>query len=190
MELRCPQCHTSLEPKSWRRPGFHPCPTCGDSLDVDIFPTLFQSLGEGTPGEVILADREAGCFYHPGKKAIIPCSACGRFLCDLCDLDLDGRHLCPACLETGKTRGKFKNLEQGRTLFDTLALILALAPMLFVWPTIVTPFIVLFITVRYWRSPTSVVGRTRWRFVLASLIAGLQLTGWAAVLMHFQGLMG
>lgn len=185
MELRCPHCNTSLEPASCNVAGFFPCPTCGDSLRVHLFPKLFQTVAEGTSGETILADREAGCFYHPKKKAILPCSACGRFLCALCDLDLDGRHLCPACLETGKNKGKIKNLEQSRMLYDSLALVLALAPILFFWPTLVTPFAVLFITVRFWKAPTSVVGRTKLRFVFASLIACCQITAWGAVLLFY-----
>src|SRR5438874_13754528 len=79
-------------------------------------------------------EGEAGCFYHPQKRAIIPCAACGRFLCALCDVELNDEHLCPVCLETGRKKGKLTQLETKRTLYDSSALILSVLPIICLWP--------------------------------------------------------
>ena len=70
----------------------------------------------------MLVDGEASCFYHPAKKAVLPCESCGRFLCAVCDVEMNGQHLCPACLASGKKKGRLKQLENRRTLYDSLAL--------------------------------------------------------------------
>ena len=128
------------------------------------------------------AEKEAGCFYHPGKKATVACSSCGRFLCALCDVDFNRRHICPVCLETGKTKHKIKNLENHRVCYDTVALLIALISTLFIWPTILSAPIVLFMVIRYWNAPGSIIPRSKIRFVLAFGIAGLQIVGWILVL--------
>ena len=73
---------------------------------------------------------------------------------------------------------KIKNLENHRTLYDSIALSLAILPIFIFWFTIVTAPLVIFLVIKYWRAPTSLVGRTKIRFVVAFLIAGLQIAGW------------
>jgi hypothetical protein len=69
-------------------------------------------------------------------------------------------------------------LENQRTLYDGIALTLAVLPIL-MWPlTFITAPASLFIVVRHWRSPLSVVPRTRVRYVLAALFAVAQIAGW------------
>ena len=114
------------------------------------------------------------------KKAVVPCAGCGRFLCALCDCELNGQHFCPACLETGKSKGKIKTLENQRTRYDTIALGLAILPVLIFYLTIVTAPMTLFVAIRYWNAPQSIVRRTRFRFILAIVIALLQIGGWTA----------
>jgi hypothetical protein len=83
------------------------------------------------------------------------------------------------CLESGKRKHQIKNLENRRTLYDTMALALALLPMLFIWPTLVTAPLTLFTVIRYWKAPSSIVQRTKLRFVLAGLLATAQMVAWA-----------
>ena len=109
------------------------------------------------------------------------CSACGRFVCALCDVELNGRHMCPACFEKGKTNRKIKSLENQRTCYDTLALLVATVSILIYWFTIFTAPFVIYLTVRHWNSPSSIIPRTKIRFVLAFLIASLQIAGWVLV---------
>ena len=78
---------------------------------------------------------------------------CGRFLCALCDVSLNGQHLCPACLEKGRTQHKIKNLENHRTCYDTIALLVATVSILIYWFTIFTAPLVIFLAVRHWKSP-------------------------------------
>lgn len=102
-------------------------------------------------------------------------------MCALCDCELNGDHFCPVCLEMGKTKGKIKSLENRRTLYDTIALALAVLPIatvVFWFFTIVTAPMALFIAIRYWNSPRSLVHRTKFRYVLAITIATLQIAGW------------
>lgn len=126
-----------------------------------------------------MTEGEAACFYHPQKKAVLPCDACGRFVCSLCDCELNGQHFCPACLESGKTKGKIKSLENRRTLYDSLALSLSLLPLLIFYFTIITAPMSLFIAIRYWNAPRSLVHRTKIRFIFAVLFSSLQIVGWA-----------
>jgi hypothetical protein len=135
----------------------------------------------GSAAERLLVDKEASCFYHSSKKAVITCSACGRFLCALCDVEFNDLHLCPQCLEKGKTKRKIKNLENSRTCYDTIALYLVIISMLFIWPTLLTAPIAVFISIRYWKAPSSIIPRTKIRFVMAMLIAGMQMVGWVLV---------
>ena len=177
--IQCPQCHAWLMEGVFNQPDFAPCPACGVPLQVEIFPALFRSIAVGQRGEAIMIEGESSCFYHPQKKAAVPCDGCGRFLCALCDCAVDGRHFCPTCLETGKTKGKIKSLENQRTLYDSIALSLALFPLLIYYFTLVTAPMALFVAIRYWNTPRSIVRRTRIRFVAAIVLALLQIAGWA-----------
>lgn len=165
----------------FNQPEFAPCPACGVPLQIEVFPALFRKIAPGQSGEAIMIEGESSCFYHPQKKAVVPCDGCGRFLCALCDCALDDRHFCPACLETGRTKGKIKNLENQRTLYDSIALALAIFPMLIFYFTIITAPMTLFVVIRYWKAPSSILRRTKIRFLAAMVISLLQIGGWAAL---------
>ena len=176
--INCPKCNASLQGDvldTWR---LTVCPACGVVMQAAVFPAMFREPQPLTSGDTLVLEGEASCFYHPKKKAVVPCAACGRFICALCDVELNRQHLCPSCLEKGKRKRKFKNLENHRTLYDSIALSLAIVPMLFIFPTIITAPMVIFIVIRYWKAPTSILPRTKIRFILAFMIAGLQITGW------------
>lgn len=183
--VQCPKCHAWLLEGIFNQPELSPCPACGVPLQVEVFPALFRKINPGKKSEAILVEGESGCFYHPQKKAVLPCDSCGRFLCALCDCELNGRHFCPACLETGKTKGKIKSLDQGRTLYDSIALSLAIYPMLIFYFTLLTAPMALFTAIRYWRAPRSLVRRTKIRFVAAIIISLLQIAGWGIFFIVF-----
>ncbi|PWU08375.1 MAG: hypothetical protein C5B50_29735 [Verrucomicrobia bacterium] len=176
--LSCSQCKTPFPEELFGQAEPTPCPTCGTYWQIEVFPAFFRRITPGKDGELLLTDGEASCFYHPNKKAAIPCQNCGRFLCALCDCDLHGKHICPACLEAGKTKGKIQNLENRRTLYDSIALSLAVLPLLIFYFTAITAPIALYVAIRYWNRPLSLIRRTKWRYVLAIVIAGLQIIGW------------
>lgn len=152
-------------------------------MRVDVFPALFTGFVRGESGETLLVESESSCFYHPKKKAVVPCENCGRFLCALCDVDLNGQHLCPACIETGKKKQKITSLDNHRVLYDSIAVHLAVLPVIFMWPfTIVTAPIALFVAIRYWKAPLSIIRRTKIRYVAAIIFASLQVAGWTALI--------
>ncbi len=176
--LSCPKCKSALPETLFNRPELAPCPACARPLQVEIFPAFFRPAARGRQGEVLLVEGESSCFYHPQKKAVLPCQACGRFLCALCDCELRGQHFCPACLETGQKKGKIKNLQNERTLYDSIALSLAIVPMLIFYFTAITAPMALYVAIRYWNAPPSILRRSRIRYVVAIVIATLQIAGW------------
>ncbi|MEI9894526.1 MAG: hypothetical protein WDN28_11725 [Chthoniobacter sp.] len=158
------------------------CPSCRARLQVEVFPAVLRPPGLGVAGETVVLDGEATCFFHATKRAVVPCGSCGRFLCAVCDVEMNGEHLCSLCIESGKKKGRMQKLENKRTLYDNLALAVALIPMIFGYTTIIGAPIAIFIAIRYWNAPSSVVPRTRWRSVVAIIVALLQLVGWAVVI--------
>jgi len=176
--VQCPACKASLLEDVFNQPELTPCPACGTPVQIEIFQALFRRATAGRDGEAVMVEGESTCFYHPNKKAVLPCQGCGRFLCALCDCELHGQHFCPACLEVGKNKGKIKNLENCRTLYDSIALALAILPMLIFYFTLITAPMAIYIAIRYWNAPRSIVHRTKIRYVFAILIASLQIIGW------------
>jgi hypothetical protein len=183
-EISCTHCHKLIPPRYYNTSDLIPCPSCQAPVKIDVFPALYQDLRPGEEGETLIEDQ-ASCFYHPQKKAVVPCDHCGRFLCALCNVKFGGRHLCPACLETGKKKGRIVNLDRHRLLYDGTALRLALFPIITVWLTIVTAPIAIYLSIRHWNSPRSVVRRTRVRFILAIVISGLQILAWTTGIVYF-----
>lgn len=177
--IECPKCRKALPEEHFDLEELRPCPSCNRAVQVQTFPALFSKTVDGSAGESLRSDEEASCFYHPHKRAVIHCQHCGRFLCALCDLELNGRHFCSACLESGKKKGKLKNLENHRTLYDSVALRLSLYPLLIFYLTIISAPATIFIAIRYWDTPGSIVRRGKARFVVAVLIAILEILGWA-----------
>ena len=176
--ISCTQCKTPLSAEAVNTFALVPCTTCNAPIRADVYPALFRKLPSGQTGDLVQTEKEAGCFYHPAKKAAVACAACGRFLCALCDVEFNNRHLCPMCLEKGKTKRKIKNLENHRVCYDKIALFVALISMLFIWPTLISAPVVLFMVIRYWNAPRSIIPRTKIRFILAFGIACLQIAGW------------
>ena len=182
IDVLCSRCNTPLPVEAFNTGETASCPGCQAKTLVTVFPALLREIASGRPAETLLVDTDASCFYHPQKKAEIACSNCGRFLCALCDVDLNGQHLCPPCIETGKQKGKMKNLENRRVLYDDIALSVAVVPMIIFYFSILTAPIALFVAIRYWNAPGSIVPRSKIRFILAIGIAILQLLGWATLL--------
>jgi hypothetical protein len=178
-EVSCTRCQAPISAGYYNTADLIPCPSCHVPIKIEVFPAFSRGLRPGKEGEALI-DAQASCFYHPQKKAVIPCDHCGRFLCALCDVEWGEKHLCPACLETGKKKGKIVNLDRHRVLYDGTALRLALFPMITVWFTLVTAPIALYLSIRHWNSPMSIVGRTKIRFMLAMALSGLQILAWAA----------
>ena len=183
--IECPKCRAALLEGVFNRPDLTPCRSCGTPVQIEVFPAFFRKIAPGQNAQAVLVEGESSCFFHPQKKAVRPCDSCGRFLCALCDCELNGQHYCPGCLETGKSKGKIKSLENQRTRYDTIALGLAVLPIVFLFTiyfTIFTAPMALFVAIRYWKAPQSIVQRHRIRMILAIVVALLELGGWAVVI--------
>jgi len=170
----------------------HPvrCPTCRLPTYATIFPALFRTIRKGESGETIQVEGEASCFYHPEKRAEVACEYCGRFLCKLCDIEMKDNHMCPACMEAGKARPELKSLHKERVLYDEIALTLSILPLLFFYFTLITAPATVAVCIRYWKRPISVVRRTKIRYVIAMIIALLQIAGWTFFFMALAGIWG
>jgi len=119
---------------------------------------------------------EAGCFYHPDKRAIVTCHLCGRFLCGLCNVDFKQQNWCPGCLESSSRKRKGIDFENHRVLYDSVALAFATLPFLALfYPSLIGAPVALYISVRYWKAPGSILPRTKIRFPVAILLAIGQL---------------
>ncbi|HEV2695951.1 MAG TPA: hypothetical protein VG347_23895 [Verrucomicrobiae bacterium] len=176
--IACPKCKAVLGAEFFNQPVWLPCPSCASGLRVAVFPALFREE-KTVAAERIMTEGEASCFYHPEKKAAVVCESCGRFVCALCDMDFNGQHLCPACLESGGKKGKIAKLQNTRTRHDRIAIALAVLPMLIFYFTIVSAPAALFYSIWHWKSPGSIV--PNWRrlnLVIAIIIASLEITGW------------
>jgi hypothetical protein len=182
--ISCPRCGFALSNDVITGMTPLPCTHCGAEIRVAPFPALFKDLEPGGCGEQLQTDREASCFYHPDKRAVVPCAVCGRFLCSLCDIQLAAQRLCPSCVEQGKNEGRLTQLVTQRTLHDQIALSLAVIPLLFFWITIVTAPTAIYLAIRNWTSPSSLLPRTKVRFIFAIVIGALQVFGWTAFLVH------
>jgi len=183
-EISCSVCAFPVPPELWNSAGAARCPGCGQRVQALVFPAIRRTRAGDLP-QPLGADEEASCFYHPPSRAAVPCDECGRFLCQLCDLDVDGRHICPVCFEAGLTTKKLATVETRRTMYDTVALALATLPALLFWPVIITAPWALSMVIRRWNAPGSLVPRTRIRFYLAGLFAFAEIAGIGFVIWLF-----
>jgi len=154
------------------------CPICARATRVYLFPAFGRPAATGATAQRVVIDGEATCFYHPQKRAHIPCDNCGRFLCAMCDLDVYDAHLCAQCLQAGAEKGRVKSLERGRMRYDQIASSLLILPLVLCWFLLpVTSLVVLGLIGWKWKAPGSLVDNTRLRFVIYGVVAILELIG-------------
>jgi len=179
----CSGCGTPLGGTFFNSGKEFRCGKCRAKLTVEVFPALFQQP-QVQAGEMLNGAEEASCFYHPHKRAAAICTSCGRFLCTLCETELAGKCLCPSCIDRGRSSETIEELVTSRTLPDSLSLSLAILPLLFFPVTVVTAPMALFLSIRFWRRPGSILPRGKTRFVAAILLSLAQIAGWSALLIR------
>lgn len=186
--LPCDACGAAFPEAPVGPAAFVPCPVCGVACWLERFPAHDRPPEAAAAAESVREAGEAACFFHAGKRAAVSCDRCGVFLCALCDLPLGKEHLCPRCLETGVAKRKLPDLENHRFLHDRLALSLAVAPLLIFYFTLFTAPAAVFVALRFWNAPRSIVRPGRGRMIAALVIALLEIVAWivaAAFLVSF-----
>ena len=177
----CPSCGRPLPGAACNTPEPTDCPSCHRAVQVEVFPAWFQPASVARPAEAILEEGFSSCFFHTQKKAIVACDACGRFLCALCDVEFNERHLCPACLQSGQAKGQIATLETQRMLWDSAALSLSLLPIMISAP------LALFCAIFSFFRPSSLVPRSRLRAYVAIVLSVVQIAGWILLFTHLRG---
>ena len=156
------------------------CSSCGAQLTVYRFPALMRQLPLETSEASKAQADEATCYHHPERRAEAVCETCGRFLCGLCGIHFNGQTLCPACLALRQTAAADAHIPR-RVRYDRIAMLcVLLAPFVYCL-SFVNAGVALFLCIRYWKTPLSVLPRSRWRFVVAGFLATGLLAIWIGV---------
>ena len=182
-ELACPKCATSLDCPSSSELARVVCNRCDSILEVTVFPALASPVPVHVGPEPKLDGMEGGCFFHPQSRAQQACETCGRFLCALCDLEIQGEHLCPSCLDSGRHKQNIEMLVQRRLVPDRAAMALAVYPLVLYPLLVITAPLSLFYAIRAFGGPKSPVAEGwRTRAILASVIAVVEILAIVAAL--------
>ncbi len=185
MPIHCGRCGAELPGEVLTSRAMNICPSCNSGVMVRVFAGILNRHAAVQAGDVNTAEPEASCFFHPTKTAAAACSRCGRFVCPLCRTEHHGEDWCPECLTSGARKKKIAALENHRTLYDSIALGLATWPAATVWLSLLGAPAALFVAIRYWKAPSSIVRRTKIRHVAALLLAVLQIAAWAWGITYF-----
>jgi len=181
--LVCFRCRKPIPAEDWNRDHAF-CAGCHAPLTATVFPALFTTPGAPSSGAVVVDDGEASCFYHPQKRAAAPCDQCGRFLCALCQIEFQGQNWCPRCMESGAAKGRLAHLDKQRALYDNIALATAILPALLVFPTILSAPVTLYLVIRYWSAPSSILPRSKVRFMVAAFLAIVEIAAWIWLIVY------
>ena len=182
--IQCLRCGNTLElPPAPTVPVAVACRACSTRQEYVTFPAFGRGIAPGKAADPVMMEGEGACFFHPRKRADVPCDLCGRFLCALCDLEVGGKHVCPGCLTTAKSTGVLLAMERHRFIPESAALSLVCVGI--VLPlAIVTGPLAIYFAVRSFTGKGSLVGRRTLAAVIALLLAVLQI---AAAIMMFVG---
>jgi hypothetical protein len=152
------------------------CMLCGASNQAYVYPAAFHAPAPVATEAAL--DGEAACFDHPAKRAVAACQQCGRFVCQLCAVELGDATWCPSCVAAGAGQAKAAKLDGSRILYDSVALMAPLVALL-MWPfTIIAAPGAIVLAIAKWRAPLSLVRRNRWRFVAAILVGLTEVGLW------------
>ena len=178
----CPRCKVAIAIELGSDEGVSTCPRCTSPIEAFFFPAFFRQIEIGAVASQLLDQSEASCFYHPQKQAMQVCDGCGRMICALCSIELGAEHLCPNCLASGKKKGKITTLEDSRTRYDNIALSLAGISIVIYFFSIFLAPAAIYVAIRHWNSPGSLLGSGKIRYVIAILLAIAVLVFWCFVI--------
>jgi hypothetical protein len=171
----CPACRTELGIEPGTEEVMAACPSCAAPIEAYFLPAFFRPVEAGASATPLADAAESSCFYHPQKQAARVCDGCGRMICALCDVDLGSGHLCPACIASGRKKGQLTTLEGRRMRYDSIVMSLGIFSVIFYFAAIILAPAAIYLTIRHWNSPGSVLGRNRARFIVGCTLATLML---------------
>ena len=178
---RCVYCNQPLQAAQLAMGGGQVrCAGCGKSGSVIALPALLtDSTPKPPPPPDPPGEGEVACFYSPGRKATQSCSHCGVLVSDVWAAQWGSKSVCLKCLEHLRDKGKDVAFQTKRTLWDNVALALAVVPFtfLFWFMVFITAPAAIFVSLWNWNSPRSMVPRGRWRLVVALILGLLQVGG-------------
>ncbi len=178
--LSCLKCGRSLDLEPDSGAGKMRCTACNSVQDYVLFPTFGNRIKPGQKAELAVAEGEGTCFFHPTKRAQVPCDLCGRFLCALCDLDLAGRHLCASCLPAAQKKGTLAHLDRRRFLPHSAAVSLVICSLLLIPLALILAPAAIYFAVRTLRGESGLVTRGRWQAIVCIVIAIAEIIGTGA----------
>jgi hypothetical protein len=182
--LSCPQCSEPLAVSLFAQGQPGRCPACYSQVEAYIFPE-FDPAPVSDRGIPLAQEHEAVCYFHSRYSATAPCDHCGRFLCEICTINVGNRKLCAECLSQLRKQRDETGLVHYAALFDNVALFLVTAPVItiFFWFfTIFSAPVSLVLSFYYWSRQWNLVPRPRFRFVIAILLSVLLIASWAMVI--------
>ena len=178
--LICPKCKRSLPESQSTKKDILECGYCNTKVSLFLYPHFDKDLLKGKKAENIILSEHASCFFHPEKLAVIHCEECGVFLCSLCDIEIEGKHLCSKCIK--KQSDNFETLRNSAILYDSILLTMAVIPIFLFWPVIITAPLTIFGCFYYRKKIKTPYKRNLWRLYTALVIATLQIVGIIALI--------
>ena len=184
----CIFCNQELPPTALQSATETTCPGCRRHSRVLVFPAIH---GTSPPArdETIPEEGAVVCFYNPNRVATDECFHCGVLMSRPWAAVWGLKTVCLKCLEHLRTQGRDRQFQGTLVLWDTIALRVALLPVtiIFWWAVFVSAPAALFLAIRHWNSPRSMVSPGRWKLGLAATLASLQILVVAALLIGNLG---
>jgi len=184
--LTCPHCSGPLPIDLFVAGRFGRCPACHSQVEAYIFPEFHKAASARS--EIHLAqEHEAVCYFHSRYRAKNPYDNCGRFLCEICAINVGNRELCAECLGQLRKQRNETGLVHYAPLFDNVSLFLVTAPVItiFFWfLTIFSAPVSLFLSFYYWPRQWNLLPRSRVRFVLAILLSLILIGLWFLIIYY------
>lgn len=173
--MTCPSCQSLLPAEAINTDYAIACPACEKTIAAWRFPRADYHEPPVMLGERITDDsEEAGGFYQPDRKAVAICDACGVFVSPLHAVAVGEQTICPRCIEREQNDPDSTHLLRERIRYDHLAILLSLGVLIMMWPLlIISAPIALYLVVRHYRRPGSIVQRSKTGFIIAGIISGL-----------------
>lgn len=112
---------------------------------MHVAPAFLRDAPEAAAIGRAALDDEATCYYHPDRQAVAVCDASGRFMCELCKVDFNGRVYCMEAFEQLRRDGTDPDFAGEAHRLDRAAFLLAALP----------PFSIVFYFLSYLTAPVA-----------------------------------